>query len=30
MIDIYFFKAVATVIPTLLIGVVLTGKLMDN
>jgi hypothetical protein len=30
MIDAYFFKATATVIPTLLIGVVFTGKLMDN
>jgi hypothetical protein len=30
MIDIYFFKATASVIPTLLIGVVFTGKLMDD
>ena len=30
MIDIKFFQAAATVIPTLLIGVVFTGKLMDN
>ena len=30
MISIEFFKATATVIPTLLIAVVFTGKLMDN
>ena len=30
MINIQFFQATATVIPTLLIAVVFTGKLMDN
>ena len=30
MIDIYFFRTTASVIPTLLIAVVFTGKVMDN
>lgn len=30
MIDVYFFRTTASVIPTLLIAVVFTGKVMDN